>query len=86
MNIKDHFCLTRHHLLAIALYLTQKNWGCLHIRNRQYTEFDISNFWSRRSLGRKPRFFSPFGFDVQTNSDHKTQKSSSTQSFKTLSE
>ena len=27
------------------------------------------NFWSSRSLGRKP-----LGFDVQTNSDHKTQK------------
>ena len=33
----------------------------------------ISNFWSRRSLGRKARFFCPLGFDVQTNSDHKTQ-------------
>ena len=38
------------------------------------TQFHISNFWGRPSLGRKPRFFSPLVFDVQTNSDHKTQK------------
>ena len=30
-------------------------------------------FWSRRSLGRSVYFFSPLGFDVQRNSDHKTQ-------------
>ena len=71
---KGHFCLSRHLLPAIALYPTQKNWKCLHIRNRQYTKFHISNFWSRRSLGRKPRFFSPLGSDVETNSDNKTQK------------
>ena len=76
MNIKEHFCLSHHFLPAIALYPTQQNWKCLHICNRQCTEFHISNFWSwsRRSLGRKPRSFSPLGFDVQTNSDHKTQK------------
>ena len=51
---KDHFCSSGHLLPAIALYPTQQNWKCLHIRNRQYTEFHISNFWSRRSLGRKP--------------------------------
>ena len=43
---------------------TAQNWKCLHIRNRQYTE----------SVGRKPRSFSPLGFDNQINSDHKTQK------------
>ena len=74
MNIKDHFCLSRHLLPAIALHPTQQNWKCLHTRNRQYTEFHISNFWSGRSLGRKPRFFSTLGFDVETNSDHKTPK------------
>ena len=70
MNIKDHFCLSRHLLPAIALYATQQNWKCLHIRNRQYTELHISDLWSRRSPGRKP----PLGFDFETDSDHKTQK------------
>ena len=38
-------------------------------------------FWSHRFLERIFDFFSPSGFDVQTNSDHKAQKkSSSTQS------
>ena len=69
----DHFCLSRHLLSAIALYPTQQNWKCLHIRNRQCTEFHISNFLSRRSLWSKP-VFSPLGFDFQTNSDHKTPK------------
>ena len=55
MNIKDHFCLS-HHLLP-ALYPTQQNWECLHIGNRQYTEFHISNFWSRQSLGKKTSIF-----------------------------
>ena len=76
--IKDHFCLSRHLLPAIALQKKQTNWKCLHIiRNHQYTEFHISNFLSRRSLARKLRFFSPLGFDVQANSDYKTQKRSS---------
>ena len=74
MNIKDHFCLSHHLLPAIALYTTQQNWKCLHIRNRHYSEFHISNFWSRRSRERKPRFFSPLEFDVQTNSDYKPQQ------------
>ena len=74
MNVKDHFCLSRH-LLAIALYPTQQNWKCSHIRNRQYTEFHMSNFWSRRSLGKKTSIFLVcWDFAVQTNSDHKTQK------------
>ena len=34
MNTKDHFCLSRHLLPAMALYPTQQNWKCLHIRNR----------------------------------------------------
>ena len=49
--------LSRHLLTAIALYPTQQNWKCLHIRNRQYMEFYISNFCSLRSFGTKPRFF-----------------------------
>ena len=72
MNIKDHFCLNHHLLPAIALYPTQQNWKYLRIRDRQYTKFHISNFWSRQSLVRKPRFFSPLRFDVQTNSNLKT--------------
>ena len=74
MNIKDRFCLSRHLPSAIALYPTQQNWKCLHICNHHYTEFHFSNFWNRLSLGRKPHLFSLLGFDVQTNSDHKTQK------------
>ena len=74
MDIKDNFCLGRHLLPAIVLYSAQQNWKCLHSRNRQYTEFYIPNFL------RKVRFFSRLGFDVQTNSDHKTQKINSTRS------
>ena len=70
MNIKEHFCLSPHLIAAIALYSTKHYWKCLRVRNRQYTEFHISNFWSRRFL----EFFSPLGFDVQTNSDRKTQR------------
>ena len=49
-SIKDDLCLS-HHLLS------QQNYKCLHIFNRQCTKFDISNVWSRCSLGRGPRFF-----------------------------
>ena len=86
MNIKNHFCLSRHLPPTMALYLTHQNWKCLHICNHQHTEFHISSFWSRRSLGREPPFFSPLGFDVQTDSDHKTQTNQAplSQSFKTL--
>ena len=90
MNIKDYFCLSRHllPLPAIALYPTQQNWKCLHIRNRQYTEFHISIFGAVGPLAENLDFFSPLGFDVQTNSDHKTQKNQAllNQSFKTPSE
>ena len=73
MNIKDRFCLSRH--LQPFLYTQHSKTGNVYIFvDRQYTEFHISNFWSRRSLGRNLDFFSPLGFDVQTNSDHKTQK------------
>ena len=56
MNIKDNFCLNSHLLTAITSYPIQQNWKCLHIRNHQYTEFHLLNFWGCRSLGRKPRF------------------------------
>ena len=72
--MKDHFCLSRHLLPAITLYPTQQNWKCLHIRNRQYTEFHISKFEVVGPLGQNLNFFNPLGFDVQTNSDNKTQK------------
>ena len=74
MNIKGDLCLSRHLLPAIALWPTQQNWKYLYIRNRQYTEFHISNFGSLKSLGRKPQFFSPLGFEIQRNSDHETTK------------
>ena len=83
MNKKDHFCLSRHLLSAIALYPTQHNWKCLNIRNRQNAEFHISNFCSRRSLGRKPRFFSSFKQIVITKPKNQALL---TQSFKSLSE
>ena len=51
MNMKDHLFLGRHCVPAIVLYPTQKNWKCLHICNRQYTEFHISNFGVVGSLG-----------------------------------
>ena len=57
MNTKDHFCFRPHLLPAIALYPTQQNWKRLRTRNCQHTGFHISNFWSRRSLERKPWLF-----------------------------
>ena len=73
---KHHFCLSNHLLSAITLYPTQQNWECLHVRNRQYTEFHISSqiFGVVGPLGENLDFFSPLGFDVETNFDHKTQK------------
>ena len=41
---------------------------------RQYTEVHISNFGVVIPLGENLDFFSPLGFDIQTNYDHKTQK------------
>ena len=76
MNLNEYeglFLLSHYLLPAKALYPTQQNWKCLHVHNRQYTASHLK-FWSRRSLRRKPRIFIPLGFDVQTNSDHKTQK------------
>ena len=81
MNLKDHFCLSRHLLPVIALYPTQQNWKCLHIRNRQYRKLHISNFWSRRSLGRKPQFLLVRGdLTFKQILITKPQKSGSTQS------
>ena len=82
MNIKDHFCLNHHLLPAIALYPIQQSWKCLHICNGQYTEFHFSKFGVVGPLGENLNLFSPLGFDVQTNSDHKIKPklSRSTQS------
>ena len=45
-----------------------------YFRNRQCTKFYIANFWSRQSIERKRRLFSPLGFDIQGTSDHDTTK------------
>ena len=55
MNIKGDMCSSRHLLPAIALHLIQQNWKCLHIRNRQYTEFHLRNLessvpWEKTSI------------------------------------
>ena len=72
-----------------SLYLTQQNWKHLHIRNRQYTEFHISNFWSRPvvgPLGEKLNF-SPLGFHIETILIKKPQSQAPpSQSFKTISQ
>ena len=52
MNMKDHFCLSRH-LPAIALYPTQQNWKCPHIRNHQYAHvkfLESSVPWEKTSI------------------------------------
>ena len=73
MNIKDHFCLSRH-LLVIALYPTQQNWKCLHIRNRHIQSFISQIFGVVRPLGENLNLFSPLGSDAEANSDGKTPK------------
>ena len=70
MNIKDHFCLRRHLLPAIALYTAQKN--ILAMANIQ--TFTSQSFGVVGPLAESLDFSSPLGFDVQTNSNHKTQK------------
>ena len=74
MNVKDHFCLSRHLLPAIASYQTQQNWKCLYIRYRNIQNFTLQIFGVVDNWERNPRIFSPLGFDVQANSDHKNQK------------
>ena len=74
MNIKDHFCLSRHLLPAIDLYQTQKT-GNVYI----FVIANIQSFISQivgvaGPLGKNLDFFSPLRFDVETNSDHKTPK------------
>ena len=74
MNIKDHFCLSHHLLSATALDPTQQT-GNVYI-------FVIDNIQSSTSqifgvVGPQEEnldFLSPLGFDVQTDCDHKTQK------------
>ena len=71
MNIKDHFCFSRHLLPAIALYPTQQN-SIFVIANIQ--SFTSQIFGVVGPLAENVDFFSPLGLDVQTNSDQKTQK------------
>ena len=77
MNIKDHFCLSGHLLPSIPLYPTEQNWKCLHILSSQYTDYRVSHLKFLESsvpLGENLDFFNLLGFDIQTNSDHKTQQ------------
>ena len=73
MNEKNIFCLSRHLLPTIALDPAQQNCKCLHIRNHQYTEFP-EIFGAVGPLEENLDFSSPLGFDVQTDSEHKTSK------------
>ena len=45
-----------------------------HVRNRQYKSFTSQIFGVVGPLGENLDLFSPLGFDIQINSDHKTQK------------
>ena len=68
------FSLSRHLLPAIALYPTQQT-GNVDI----FVVVNIQSYTSQifgviGLLGENLDFFSPLEFDVQTNSDHKTQK------------
>ena len=74
MNLKEYkgnLCLSRHLLPAIALCPTHET---RNVRNWQETEFHISNFESHRYLGRKIKFFTLLGFDIQRNADHESPK------------
>ena len=64
----------------IALSLTQQNWKRLHIRQGQYTEFHISNFWSRQSVERKRRFLVLWDLKFKEILTMKPPKPTSTQS------
>ena len=70
MNIKDHFCLSRH-LPAIALYPTE-HFYIFVIANIQ--SFTCQSFGVVGPLGENVDFFSTLAFRIQTNSDHKTPK------------
>ena len=72
--ILEIFCMWSFDCTWVLWTKFRQRWYMHFNRNRQYTEFHISNFWSRRSLRKKPRCFGPLEVDVQTNSDHKTHK------------
>ena len=72
MNIKDHVCITRHLLSAIA-YTQHNKAGNVYI----FVIANIQSFISRifgvvGPLGESLDVFGPLGFDVQTKSDYKT--------------
>ena len=71
MNIKDHFCLSRHLLPAIALHPTQQNWIFVITIIQSFTS---QIFVVVGPFRENHDFFSQLGFGVQTNSDHKAQK------------
>ena len=82
MNMKDHFCLSRHLLPSIALYPTQENCECLLTKSPMYrvshlSFLESSVLWLKTSI-----VFSLLGFGVQTNSDSKTQKKSNSEALK----
>ena len=77
-----NLCLSQHLLPAITLYLTQQNWECVHIRSQQHTKFHISNFWSRQSFGRKPRFLVPWDMTLKLILITKSQAPRSNQTSK----
>ena len=61
-------------IVAIAFHPTQQSWKRLYIRNRQYTDFTSQIFGVVGLLGKNLDLYSPLGYDVRTNSDHKIQK------------
>ena len=69
MNIKDNFCLSR---LSYTQHSKAGNVYIFVIANIQ--SFTSQNFGVVGPLGENLDLSNPLGFDVQTNSDHKTQK------------
>ena len=65
---------SRHLLSAIALYPTQQSWNVYIFVIANIHSFTFQIFGVVGPLGENLDIFSPLGFDVQTNSDHKTQK------------
>ena len=70
--------------------MTEQRWKCLHIRKRKYTEFHVSNFWSRQLVpepfGETSIFLVPWDLTFKDILFTKLQKSNYTQNFQTLSE
>ena len=74
MNIKDHFCSTRHLLPAIAIYQHSKTGNVYIFVVANIQSFTPQIFGVVGPLGENFDFFSPLRFDVQMTSDHKKQK------------